>query len=98
MMRPVIIRPEAEADFLEKRDWYEDRLEGLGVKFATRVAAAIERIGALPELFGEVAPGVRASPVRRFEYVIYYRILPDHVDVLAVLHGARDPEEWKKRI
>lgn len=98
MIRPVIIRPEADADVSETRDWYEERLEGLGLKFASRVALAIERIGEAPELYGEVAPGVRAAPVRRHRHVVFYRILPDRVDVLAVLHGARDAAEWKRRI
>ncbi len=98
MSKPVIVRPEADRDILETRDWYEERLEGLGFRFASRVAAAIEYLGESPELFGEVDHGVRAAPVHRFKHVVYYRILVDRIDILAVLHTARDPSEWKKRI
>lgn len=98
MSRPVIVRPEADRDVLESRDWYEERLEGLGFRFASHDATAIERLGELPELFGEVGPGVRAAPVKRFKHIVYYRVLPDRLDVLAVLHSARDPSEWQKRI
>ena len=71
MILPVIVRPEADEDVLETRAWYEARLEGLGVTFASRVAQAIELISQMPELFGEVAPGIRAAPVRRHKQVVF---------------------------
>ena len=94
----MIVRPEADEDVLETRTWYEERREGLGATFASRVAHAIEQIGRMPELFGEVAPGIRAAPIRRHRHVVFYRILSDRIDVLAVLHGARHADEWKKRV
>ncbi len=52
----------------------------------------------MPEAYGEVWPGVRAAGVKRFGYVVYYRIKPGKVEVLAVLHGGRDPQVWQDRI
>jgi plasmid stabilization system protein ParE len=61
------------------------------------VLAALDRIGALPELYGEVGPGIRAAGVKRFGYVVDYRIGPGGVEALAVLHGGRDSRIWQSR-
>ena len=70
MSRPVVVRPEADADVAAARDWYDGQAPGLGARFAARAAAAIDRLGDMPELYGEVAPGVRVAPVARFPYVV----------------------------
>ena len=97
MSLPVVVRPEADEDIAAARDWYDDQQAGLGKPFAARVAAVIDRLGDMPELYCEVGPGVRAAPVARFPYVLYYRPFADRVEVLAVLHGSRDPSAWQDR-
>jgi plasmid stabilization system protein ParE len=36
--------------------------------------------------------------VKRFPYVVYYRVHPDRIEVIAVLHGSRHPRTWRGRI
>ncbi len=36
--------------------------------------------------------------VSQFPYVIYFRDLPQRIQVLAVLHTSRDPDVWRSRI
>jgi hypothetical protein len=43
-MWPVIVRPRAEADLENARDWYEERREGLGGEFILAARLAIEKI------------------------------------------------------
>lgn len=97
MSLPVVVRPEADDDIFAARAWYDGQSPGLGARFAARLAAAIDRIGDAPELYGEVGRGVRAAPVARFPYVVYYRPYAERVEVLAVLHGRRDPAAWQDR-
>ena len=97
MSLPVVIRPDADADIESARLWYARRRDGLGVVFARRVAASIDLVAQSPELYGEVSPGVRAAPVRRHAHVVYYRVFPDRVEVIAVFHGTRDPDGWRSR-
>lgn len=66
MSLPVELLDEARGDVIEGRDFYEAALAGLGDKFSTAVVKALERIGWMPELYGEIGTGVRAAPVRRF--------------------------------
>ena len=46
----MIIRPEAEADLANARDWYEGQRAGLGAEFLLCVEEVLERIGRMPEM------------------------------------------------
>jgi plasmid stabilization system protein ParE len=94
---PVTVLPEARQDILDGRDFFERGRPGAGAAFAAEVLAVLDRIADQPELYGEVSPGVRAAGVRRFGYVVYYRVGPGGVEVIAVLHGGRDPSVWQGR-
>jgi hypothetical protein len=52
--RPVILRPEAEADIQATRDELERARTGLGRQYAARVREVLERVEAMPELYGVV--------------------------------------------
>lgn len=97
MKSPLVIRPEAVADLESAKAWYEQRSENLGVAFATAAAAVLDRIAQQPLLFAIAWSNVRSTRLRRFPYVVYYRVLTDKVEVLAVLHGSRSPRIWKRR-
>jgi toxin ParE1/3/4 len=98
MNLPVVFRPEAQADLLLARDWYERQRADLGEAFGEAVEEVLGRIVALPELCEVVLRDVRRRRLRRFPYIIYYRVLADRIEVLAVLHGSRDSATWQKRI
>ena len=82
----------------EARDWYNRRQVGLGLKFLGRVSESLDRLGQIPKLFGTVWKAVRASPIRQFPHIIYYRVHPNQVEVLAVLHGSQDLTIMKRRV
>lgn len=60
--------------------------------FENRLRAIIKRIGEWPDSAQEVAerPGVRGVPFVRYPYKLFYRVLPDRVEILHVHHTARD--------
>jgi plasmid stabilization system protein ParE len=98
MSLPILLRPEALADLLEARDWYEQQRAGLGEAFAEAVDQILARIEMMPELYGVVFRKVRQGKLRRFPYVLYYRVLADWIEVIAILHGGRDPRVWQDRV
>jgi plasmid stabilization system protein ParE len=97
MSLPVVLRPEASRDAAEARDYLEGQRAGLGQGFLDRLNEALGRIGALPALYGVVWRNVRAARLRKFTYVVYYRVHDDRVEVLAVMHGSRDAPVWQAR-
>lgn len=97
MSLPVILRHEAEADVQEARDQLEAVRVGLGTQVLARVREVLARIEKMPELHGKVWQDVRAARLKQFRYIVYFIVLADRVEVLAVLHGARDPSSWQSR-
>lgn len=98
MSRPVILRPAADADIEGTHDELEQSRVGLGDRFVTAVREVLERIEAMPELYGVVWQDVRAVRIRKFRHVVYYIVFEDRVEVLAVLHGSRDSSAWQSRV
>ena len=97
MSLPVILRHEAEVDIQEARDQLEAIRVGLGNQFLARVREVLARIEKMPELHGTVCEDVRAARLKQFRYIVYFIVLADRVEVLAVLHSARDPSSWQSR-
>jgi len=94
---PVVLRHEAEVDVQEARDQLEAVRVGLGTQVLARVREVLARIEKMPELHGKVWQDVRAARLKQFRYIVYFIVLADRVEVLAVLHGARDPSSWQSR-
>jgi plasmid stabilization system protein ParE len=93
----LVVRPEAEQDVAEARDWYDRQREGLGGEFLTAVEEMFDRLRESPQLYAVGYKGVRPARLKRFPYVVYYRIKDEAVEVLAVLHGSRHPRVWRSR-
>ncbi|MFM8495013.1 MAG: type II toxin-antitoxin system RelE/ParE family toxin [Planctomycetia bacterium] len=97
MSLPVILRHEAEADIQVARDQLEAVRLGLGNQILARVREVLARIETMPELHGRVWEDVRAARLKQFRYIVYFIVLADRIEVLAVLHGARDSSAWQSR-
>ena len=90
-MPRVTRRPLAEADVLEIWDYIADD----GIAAADRWVDRLDkqfRVLAMQPMMGrardELAPGVRSFPFGR--HVVFYLPLDGGIDVVRVLHGARD--------
>jgi toxin ParE1/3/4 len=97
MSLPVVLRPEASRDAEEARDHLQSQQAGLGQDFLDRLNETLARISAMPEMYGVVWRNVRTARLRRFTYVVYYRVYDDRVEVLAVMHGSRNASAWRSR-
>lgn len=97
MTRRVLFRPQAEAELLEARAWYDGRREGLGAVFAAAVESTIDRISENPLAYSRIRGDTRRAVLRRFPYAVYFRVLADEIVVVAVMHGRRHPLRWQSR-
>ena len=98
MTLPIVVRPEARSDVTEACEWYDGKSSGLGQRFLDELDRMFQRIQSHPLLYEEAMKNVRRARLRRFPYVIYYRVLAERIEVLAVLHGRRDPRVWQRRM
>ena len=93
----LVLRPPAEAELLDARDWYEEQRPGLGGAFATEVDMVFARIVQAPLAYPRVQGETRCALVRRFPYAIYFHATSDEIVVLGVIHGRRHPGRWQSR-
>ena len=93
----LVFRPEAEAELLDARAWYEGERVGLGAIFAAAVETTVTAILRNPLAYPRVRGDTRRALVRRFPYAVYFRPIDDAIIVLAVLHGRRSPRHWRSR-
>jgi len=90
--------PEAESEFLEAINYYEECRPGLGHAFAVEIYAAIERIVAYPLAWPILDGQIRRLQTNRFPYGVLYAQDADHIYILAVMHLHRQPGYWKGRV
>ena len=97
MSLPVVLRSEAEDDVEQVRNYLDSQRSGFGEVFLTRLREVLFAISVMPEMHRVIWNGVRATLVRKFKYLVYYRVHKDFVQIIAVLHGSRDESIWKQR-
>lgn len=89
--------PEAEIEFHQAIDYYEECESGLGYDFSIEVRSAIQNILDYPPAWPVLEGEVRRCLVNRFPYGVLYSIEHDEILILAIMHLHRDPEYWKAR-
>jgi len=85
-------------DVVAIEDWYDAQQEGLGGEFREALDELLRRIGDNPLAYPERYRGNRRAMLRRFPYVVWYRIDGEISVVLACVHGRRDPSLARARL
>jgi len=97
----VVVRSPAETDLLESALFIAEDSPAAAQCFLDEAEKAFARLAEFPEIgtprtaFDPAHAGLRLWPVPGFEkFRICYIPREDHIDVLRVLHGARDSERF----
>jgi toxin ParE1/3/4 len=93
----VRFRPEARAETLEAKVWYEAHAPGLGQAFARALETAIQSAVRAPLAFPSVEGDCRRVLMRRFPFSVIYRPGSEDLLVVAVFHHRREPGIWAGR-
>ena len=94
----LIYHPDAEAELIKAARFYNRRVRGLGAQFLDAADRAIAVIQEAPDRWSIIEADVRHYLMPRFPYAIYYRVLPDHLRILAFKHHSRHPDYWRYRL
>lgn len=97
MKRAILFRPEAEAELEDALRWYEKRRGGLGSDLLLCIEETLEKVRRTPEIYPVVHANVRRALVHRFPYGIFFVDEGETIDVVAVFHGSRDPQQLSSR-
>jgi toxin ParE1/3/4 len=80
-------------DVTDAYAYLSERNPRAGDRLLDVVEATIEMLAAFPEIGrprDDLRPGVRSFKIRRFQHILFYRLDPEGMTLLRVLHGARD--------
>ena len=99
MDKKVILSSVATKDLQDSHQWYEDRSEGLGVRFVDVINKTIEFILLNPEGYPEKSPPYREIALEKFPYLIIYEFdkANNIVYILHIFHTKRNPKLKYKR-
>lgn len=89
--------PEAEEEFNQAIDYYEDIDPGLGYDFALEVYSTIQRAVDYPTAWAVLDGEVRRCLVRRFPFGVLYTAEQAEIFVVAVMNLHRQPGYWIDR-
>ncbi len=93
----VQFHPDATIELIEAAHFYEERQQGLGDRLLDAVEEAIAFIRRHPTIWRPDEQGRRKYRVRRFPFLIIYKIKNNSIYILAIAHTSRRPGYWKKR-
>jgi len=92
----LLFRRVAERDIQEARRWYGAHSPALEERFSEALVEIFSRILENPRSYQPYEGSIRRAPLSAFPYVVYYRLKPESVRVLAVLHTKRHPATWTR--
>lgn len=93
----VIILKEAQADFLESRDWYKNINPVLSKRFTNDFKSTIKSIRENPHKFQLRYDDTRVRLLDKFPYLIHYTVENSIIYIKAIFHTSRDQTNWKLR-
>jgi len=95
--RRIVVRPLAKSDLDEQALYIAQDSVNAALRFLDAAQAAFDRLSSFPEIGTRREflhldlRDVRSWPIPKFEkHVIFYRISGSLVDILRVVHSARD--------
>ena len=96
-MKPVVYRPEAAADVEEACAWYERQRVDLAAEFLASLQAGEDAVRATPLAYQLHRRDTRRYRLRRFPYQLFYRVLAEHIVIVACFHVRRSPHRLRTR-
>jgi len=87
----------AEEEFFAAIDYYEECQFELGLRFSKEVYATIERICDHPNAWASIDSNTKRCLTNTFPFGILYRVIDDHILIMAVMNLHRNPGYWKNR-
>lgn len=98
MKYSVVVRGAAERDVAEAMDWYNEQVTGLGTAFLNDFARVLARLAESPLAYQVIYRESRRAQLRRFPYLVWFRVHGNRVTVRACLRGNVGPAKVHRRL
>lgn len=99
-MFPISFAWQAEADANEAVEWYDEKVDGLGLRFIEDLHQTVRSIQRNPDAQNLYLPSVniRTRILNRFPYKVFFICSKDEIFVIAVIHQKRSPKYISRRL
>ena len=93
----VLWHGEARAEANAATAFYNEKQPGLAQRFLDDLEEALRRIRRHPQAYRQMDGEIRKCRVAHFPYGVIYRVRPDFIEVIAVMHLRRSPGYLEQR-
>lgn len=97
-MKPYLFHPAADQEYAEAATYYARIDPELGVRFYDEMERLIRDVRQQPERFWMFDPPTRRHLSTIFPYSVVYLDQPEHIWIVAIMHGRRQPGYWRTRL
>jgi toxin ParE1/3/4 len=87
----LIFQEEALIDIQDAYHWYEEQLSDLGEEFLTELNVVLDNLKHNPQYFSYIFEEYRDARLKRFPYLVIYKIEAKKVYINSVRHSSRKP-------
>lgn len=94
----INLSSQAEVDFDKSYEFYFEDSPKVADTFFKQINLSFENIKQNPNSFPIAYKDARKYIVKKFPFVIYFRIADDIIQIIAIFHTSRNPEIWNERI
>ena len=93
----VRFHPETRRELRAAVQFYAKEAAGLGRDLVQEVRAAVTRIAEWPESGSPTEDDVHRAVLARFPFTLIYQVLPQGIEIIAVMHQRQKPGYWEGR-
>lgn len=83
----------ADREAVRAAEWYEDQRSRFGNEFSAELSRALASIVASPQAY-PIRFGPHCYRMRRFPYLLFYRVAGEDIRGVAVAHASRNEGYW----
>lgn len=93
-MNQLIFARRVIAQITQAYTWYEAQQPHLGEEFVEELERTLSALRDSPQRYPLAHNRTRRARLRRFPYMVYYRIASKRVVVVSIFHEKRKPRHW----
>lgn len=93
----VEFHPAASEELNAASSFYEHRRRGLGEELADEIEDICLLLSEYPAIGRRVDEVHRSVPLRRFPFIVFYRVRGMVLQIVAIAHKRKRPGYWRRR-
>ena len=95
---PLRFHPEVADEIRKAKDWYGQRSEAVKGQLVSALRRAFQQLGNDASAGVNYLHGTRRLRLKKFPFILVYRIKGGATDIVALAHTKRRPGYWRQRL